>query len=122
MSRLEFSAPTKRQAYERAKGRCQDCGRALRDGEPQYHHILEARLGGDGSPANCRVLCIPCHKAVTKSQSSPRVTKMKGMHSGSINARTPKSRIPQRPKAERIIADKLNMPPRRNILTGKVIA
>ncbi len=89
MSRLEFTAPTKRKAHERANGRCQVCDVVLRDGEPQYHHILEARLGGDNALANCLVLCIPCHKVVTKEQSVPRITKMKGMHAGSINAKTP---------------------------------
>ncbi len=115
MSRLEFSAPTKRKAYERAGGRCQTCDAVLRDGEPQYHHILEAKLGGDGSIANCLVLCIPCHKAVTKEVSIPRVTKMKGMHTGSINAQGPKAKIAQRPKEPRAVADKLSMPPRRSL-------
>jgi ferredoxin len=93
MTRLEFSAPTKRKAYERAKGRCQACDVELRDGGPQYHHILEARLGGDNALANCQVLCIPCHKVVTKEQSIPRITKMKRQHAGSINAHTPSAPI-----------------------------
>ncbi len=122
MSRLEFTAPTKRKAYERARGECQCCGTKLPDGSAHYHHILEARLGGDNSLANCLVLCIPCHKVVTKEVSVPRVTKMKGMHAGSINARTATAKIAQRPKEPRAVAEKLAIPPRRNIYTGKPFA
>ncbi len=114
MSRLEFGGPTKRAAFERAQGKCQECDRGLRDGEPQYHHILEARLGGDGSLANCRVLCVPCHKVVTKEVSAPRVTKMKHMRDSSINAHGPKAKIANR-KEPRTVSDKIGIPPRRSL-------
>ncbi len=114
MSRLEFSGPTKRMAYERADGKCQECGVKLPDGSPQYHHILEARLGGDGSLANCRVLCLPCHKVVTKEVSAPRVTKMKHMRDHSINAHGPKAKIASREK-HHAVSDKIPLPPRRSL-------
>ncbi len=114
MARLEFSGPTKRKAFERAGGKCQECDRELRDGEPQYDHILEARLGGDGSLANCRVLCISCHKAKTKEISQPRITKMKHMRDSSINAHGPKAKILIRKKPH-TVSDKIGLPPRRSL-------
>jgi 5-methylcytosine-specific restriction endonuclease McrA len=110
---MEFSAPTKRKAFERAGGKCQDCARELRDGEPQYHHVLEARLGGDNALSNCRLLCVSCHKATTKEVSRPRIVKMKNMRDGSINAHAPKAKIPQRARA-RTVSDRIGIPPRRH--------
>lgn len=111
--RSEFSAPTKRTAYDRAGGRCEGCGAGLRDAEAHYHHILEARLGGDNSLANCWVVCIPCHKIITRETSQPRITKMKHMRDGSINAHGPKVKIASRPKV-RSMSDKIGIPPRRD--------
>jgi len=118
MRRSEFTAQTKRDAYKRADGCCQSCAVKLRDGESQYHHVIEARLGGTNSLANCLVLCPRCHKAVTKDTSIPRITRMKHMRDASINARGPKAKIPSRRKV-RTISDKIGLPPRRNILTGE---
>jgi 5-methylcytosine-specific restriction protein A len=68
MVRLEFSVATRKAAYDRAKGRCEECGRRLGEYRPQYHHAVEASLGGTNELKNCVVLCPPCHRIVTKER------------------------------------------------------
>ena len=92
MRRSEFTAQTKRDAYKRADGCCQSCAVKLRDGESQYHHVIEARLGGTNSLANCLVLCPRCHKAVTKDTSIPRITRMKHMRDARQSMRAVRKR------------------------------
>lgn len=60
-------------AYRRARelrlalagGRCEACGRPLREGHWHAHHVVPLRLGGRNEPANLRVLCDSCHTLVT---------------------------------------------------------
>ena len=35
--------------------------------EVEYHHDKEAEAGGDNSFENCRAVCIPCHRLLTKA-------------------------------------------------------
>ncbi len=85
--RLEFTAATKRAAWERAGGRCEgtiDNPRAigviagtLTLGQPclapidigcfHYDHRDNVWTSQDNSLGNCQVLCIACHKFKTKN-------------------------------------------------------
>jgi len=76
-ARLEFSRATRRDALRRSGMLCeavgpryglepgQRCNGSLGRGV-EFHHELEAEFGGDNSRANCRAVCIPCHRFVTK--------------------------------------------------------
>lgn len=65
MPRIEFSRKVRRQIIERAQGKCEKCGAALKPGEGDADHILPAELGGQATLANGMWLCKPCHKAKT---------------------------------------------------------
>lgn len=68
MSRREFPAKVRVEAWQRAGGCCEDCGVKIIAGlGPHYDHILPDALGGTPTADNCRVLCIPCHKAKTSA-------------------------------------------------------
>ena len=67
MSRQEFSRKTRRAIFERAAGKCEACGAALKPGEGEVDHILPASLGGDASVANGRLICRVCHVAKTSA-------------------------------------------------------
>lgn len=79
MSRTEFTAATKRQAWERSGGRCQhaDCGKKLFPGDIFYDHIIPDALGGDNTLSNCQVLCRAHHDPKTRKEDVPRIAKMK---------------------------------------------
>ena len=67
MARQEFSKATKKAALLRECGHCQDCGEPARDVE--YDHRIEDYFNGGNGLDNCRVLCLECHKAKTKSNA-----------------------------------------------------
>lgn len=67
--RLEFTSRTKKQAYERSGGKCEECTAELRGGFIEYHHVVEAYLGGDNSLGNCLCICRTCHKSITSSRA-----------------------------------------------------
>lgn len=64
---MAFSEETVRQAWSRAKGKCERCDRSLlsssRGKESEYgweaHHI---NSNGPDSLSNCEILCQECHK------------------------------------------------------------
>lgn len=65
MTRREFPRKVRTAAIERAAGKCQKCGAALKPGEAEVDHILEDALGGEPVLANAQVLCKQCHKEKT---------------------------------------------------------
>ena len=79
MARREFSDKIKLAAFLRSGGKCERCGAKIVAGNgPEYHHIVDAWVGGSNDLDNCQVLCIrPCHKAVTAKQTIPQVAKTK---------------------------------------------
>lgn len=95
--RAEFSDKVKSQAWERCAGNCEHCGNPIRAGNgPEYHHDIDAMLGGPNTLENCLVLCIrPCHKAVT-AERRPEITKTKRLLEKRIGLRKSKRPFPQR--------------------------
>lgn len=75
--RVEFTNPTKRDAFMRCAGKCEGCGFKLRSGEAHYDHITPTWLSGDNSLSNCQVLCIKCHRVKTSNRDVPMIAKTK---------------------------------------------
>lgn len=97
--RVEFSKSIRRDAFLRANGRCELCGRKLGYGEAEYHHDLEAFLGGEPILSNCIVACAKCHAAITK-QRRPAIDKTRRIEEKRMNIR-PKSHSMRHPKYRR---------------------
>ncbi len=79
MTRAEFSQKTKLSAWKRTGGIC-ECGCGQPFGKhpkerPEYHHRVEAAIGGDNSLENCQCIRADCHSAITSKVSAPRVAK-----------------------------------------------
>lgn len=123
MSRSEFSPTTRKAAWTRAGGQCEyvthgkvfgpagyRCDTPLRAGV-EYHHVLEAALGGDNSLGNCLAVCIAHHKLLTKTQTVPRLTKMRGQQAMVRKTKPAPRKIPYR-KATRLVRDRLGLPAR----------
>ena len=75
MPRSEFPKSVRRQAFERAKGRCERCEAALFPGQYHYDHILADGLSGKPTLENCAVLCRACHGLKTAAEDIPRIAK-----------------------------------------------
>lgn len=118
MSRDEFTAKTKEQAYDRAKGKCENkaCGLPLQIGKIHYDHIIPCRLGGTNEIKNCQVLCQPCHQEKTAKEDIPRIAKSRRQHRRHIGAVEPKGLIKSRGfpvTAKEPKKQKIGLPPRR---------
>ena len=75
MSRREFSGKTKRAAFQRANGHCEQCGIDLRCKPVHFDHEIAADLGGSATLENCRTLCLQCHKQKTAQHDVPLIAK-----------------------------------------------
>lgn len=98
--RQEFSVKTRQQAWKRAEGICEcGCGRAFGKHpkeRPHYDHELPAKLGGDNSLENCRVVRIDCHEAKTASEDMPRIQKVRREDNRRRGTARKKKKIPYR--------------------------
>lgn len=98
MSRTEFSARTKKAAWDRAKGIC-ECGCDQPFGNhpksrPHYDHDMPDALGGDTSLENCKVLRVDCHRAKTANRDTRPITKALRGERARRNIEAPKAIIP----------------------------
>lgn len=86
MSRLEFTAKTKRAAFERSGGVCechrvpmlnrpQGCGAPLVQGRIRYEHIVPAEMARDNSLDNCAALSLGCWREKTDSYDRKVIAK-----------------------------------------------
>lgn len=82
--RREFSAQTKREAWERSEGLCEGirpdgerCCANLRHKPYHFDHIIPDAIGHDNSLQNCAVLCVPCHEHKTRKIDVPMIAKAK---------------------------------------------
>jgi 5-methylcytosine-specific restriction enzyme A len=99
--RDEFTKATKRDAHTRSKGHCEAvwdgvrCNAPFADRTPHYHHIIEAYLGGRATLDNCMVVCIPCHKLITKKRA-PVLEKVERILEKKAGITRMKQKIPNR--------------------------
>lgn len=67
---MAFSASDKRTIFDRAHGKCENCGKTLcfynhKEGEWgawEAHHKTSVAAGGTDTPSNGKALCLDCHK------------------------------------------------------------
>ena len=112
MARQEFPRKIKAAAIERAKGRCEKCKAALKQGEAEVDHILEDALGGQPVLANAQVLCRPCHAAKTaeRVRGMRKAERARDKSSGAIK---PKSKLATKSPKPNKWADPFNLPKKR---------
>lgn len=117
--RLEFPAKVRDAAAKRADGKCEICGLPFK-GRPQFDHVLPAALGGEPTLANCRAICVECHKAKTADDIG-RIRKADRQRKAANGAKLPSKKSIQSapfPKSEKRPAiDKKALPelPRRRM-------
>jgi hypothetical protein len=86
MTRLEFTARTMREAWDRSNGICechrvpmlnrpQGCGQALGEGNTFYEHITPDNIKSDNSLGNCAALCKTCWREKTNTYDKPVIAK-----------------------------------------------
>ena len=91
MSRREFPAKVKEQAYERANGFCEIpwCAAPLHPGKYHYDHVTADGIGGEPTLSNCAVICIACHRDKTKKDVKA-IAKTKRIRRRQIGIRKPR--------------------------------
>jgi 5-methylcytosine-specific restriction enzyme A len=100
--RAEFSKATCEEAWERCYVPdigvecCEYCHLGFGGMRPEYHHHIPTALGGDNSLENCRVICPPCHRRVTKEEDLPRIVKAKAILEKRAGLRRSKQKINSR--------------------------
>lgn len=90
--RREFSKRTKRDAFTRANGFCENpsCGAKLHIGRFHYDHNIADGLGGEPTLENCVVLCKPCHDEKTRKRDVPAIAKTKRIQDRQRGIRQPR--------------------------------
>lgn len=91
----EFTRKIKAQGFERSKRidgkpRCDGCQCELVPGQITYDHIKTVEEGGEGTLANCQVLCRTCDRVKTYSEDIPRIRKgdrQRDGHSGALQSK-----------------------------------
>jgi 5-methylcytosine-specific restriction protein A len=91
--RKEFSTRTKALAFQRANGKCDECGIRLQPGKIAFDHIIPDGLTGVNDLGNCNVLCIPCHKRKTVSDVG-NIAKAKRREARNIGANKSRNPLP----------------------------
>ena len=89
--REEFGRTVKRDALKRSKWHCEKCTAPLSSGKFEFDHITPANDGGEASLENCRVLCVNCHKGVTKIyvRELRKAERIRDKHSGALRSSSP---------------------------------
>lgn len=90
MTRTEFSAKVKREAWERCAGKCEWCTAKLYPGKFAYDHARPDGLGGTADLPNCQVLCDSCHGSKTVEQDRPRMQKADNIRNKHLGIKKPR--------------------------------
>ena len=57
-----FSENQRREAYEKCRGVCANCGKHFELTEMEADHVDPWSKGGKTEPKNCQMLCLPCNR------------------------------------------------------------
>lgn len=73
IKRAEFDVATQKAGFKRCNGFCEApwCGMKIELDRPEYHHRIEAALGGDNSLENMWVLHPRCHRLISSGRAKP---------------------------------------------------
>lgn len=93
MNRREFPDKVKVAAFQRAKGRCEECTARLAVGKFAYDHKIPDALGGEPTLDNCAVLCTACHGIKTPVDVG-RIAKAKRMRVKHIDRHVSRNPLP----------------------------
>lgn len=95
MPRKEFNNKTRLETWNRADGKCEECGVKLQVGDrKEFDHRVPCALGGDNSPENCVLLCSPCHREKTSKTDVPRIAKAKRVAQKHLGIQQSKTSLP----------------------------
>ena len=61
-----FPKKMKEEALERQNYQCDKCGKKINLKTSEGHHAFPNSMGGPTHSWNLQMLCIPCHKIITK--------------------------------------------------------
>ena len=92
--RIEFPPKVKTQAFQRAKGHCEEC--KCRIVSAEYDHRIPWAMGGESTLENCVCLCSKCHRLKTFSEDIPNIAKAKRREAKHIGAVKTKQKIKSR--------------------------
>lgn len=59
---MSFPRSVKEEAFKRAGGKCEKCGKKVEMETCEAHHKTSVRAGGKDVLSNCQILCIECHQ------------------------------------------------------------
>jgi 5-methylcytosine-specific restriction protein A len=110
--RKEFPSRVKKAALKRAGGKCEGegCPATLKEGQYHFDHVAADGLGGKPVLENCKVLCLPCHKAKTREDTKV-MRKADAQKAQANGLKAPaKGRFDRPPKPEKVSKP---LPPRR---------
>lgn len=98
LSPRHFSRSTKRDAYKRAGGCCENpsCGIALPPGYGGIHfdHRIAWAISRDSSLDNCQCLCTPCHQAKSAGSDVPTIAKVQRLADERIGIKRATKKLP----------------------------
>jgi len=99
MNRREFPQSVRKAAWMRAAGTCEcGCGQPFDldhpKGCPEYHHRIEAVLGGSNDLENCMCIRRDCHAAITAKDSAPKAAKVRREDKRRLGLQAHKASIP----------------------------
>lgn len=102
-ARSEFPRSVKESLWLRADGHCEACGQAFAGRTPHYdHYPIPAALGGPGTIENGRCICVSCHRAITRAEDLPRISKAKKIERTRAGLRPKSSFAKQREWREKL--------------------
>lgn len=92
--RKEFTNKIRVAAWQRADGKCENCGRKLYPGDTHFDHRNPDGLTGEPTIENCQVLCRSCHQVKTVTQDVPSIARAKRREARHIGARQSRRPMP----------------------------
>lgn len=97
MTRREFPAKVRIEAFRRSGKHCEKCTAPLYTGKFIYDHVIPDQFGGEPTLSNCQVLCQACDRTKTYGEDIPAIAKAKRREAAHVGARKRNAGFPRRP-------------------------